>query len=77
MNAVNWRSRPNLYPPRGWRLANTNNSSKTSSGNQENVYHICITFFPFIIYLRYEFESMELKINIVGCYFEDMDVINN
>jgi len=36
MNAVNWRSRPNLYPPRGWRLANTNNSSKTSSGNQSD-----------------------------------------
>eukprot|EP00088_Acartia_fossae_P041762 TRINITY_DN4369_c0_g1_i13.p1 TRINITY_DN4369_c0_g1~~TRINITY_DN4369_c0_g1_i13.p1 ORF type:complete len:207 (-),score=63.97 TRINITY_DN4369_c0_g1_i13:243-863(-) len=36
INAANWRSRPNLYPPRGgWRFA-TNTSSKTSSGTQSD-----------------------------------------
>lgn len=35
-SVANWRSRPNLYPPRGWRLPTTNNSSKNSSGAQSD-----------------------------------------
>merc|ERR1719468_865537 len=36
ISVSNWRSRPNLYPPRGWRLPTNNSSSKNSSGAQSD-----------------------------------------